>query len=386
MAIQYLNNIDLNQNELQHAVIENQPSDALAGTGVDGQLYFNTTNDVLKIWKNEGWFKVDDFSIGFSFNTSNGVLTATVSNEADVTVDLDGRYLEGNETITLSGDVTGSGTTSITTTIANGAVEFDMIDDAVIITEAEGVGNNDNDTTIPTTAAVKQYVDDSVAGGLIYQGAYDAATNSPDLTTSPNSIAKGWTYTVTVEGTFFTEQVRVGDVLIAEIDNPTTLDDWTTVQNNVDLASATNVGIGNVNIEGPGNKDGLSLSYLSGTATVGLDIEGLPVDDLSQISEYLEVPLYNTADDENHKASIKDLVELVNTTSSKAYTIADTATITYPFTLTTPTQNDVMIQLVDSVTNETVYADVNRISTTQATITFASTPVNSIRVLVQKIG
>ena len=40
----------------------------------------------------------------------------------------------------------------------------------------------------------------------------------------------------------------------------------------------------------------------------------------------------------------------------------------------------------DTVTFETVYADVDRISATEATITFATTPTNPIRVLVQKIG
>ena len=45
-----------------------------------------------------------------------------------------------------------------------------------------------------------------------------------------------------------------------------------------------------------------------------------------------------------------------------------------------------MIQLVDTVTGETVYADVSRTSTTQAAITFASAPTNPIRVLAQKIA
>jgi hypothetical protein len=80
------------------------------------------------------------------------------------------------------------------------------------------------------------------------------------------------------------------------------------------------------------------------------------------------------------------LLNAINSATSKAYTITDTDTITYPFTLTAATQNDTIIQLVDIVTNETVYADVDRISTTQATITFAATPTNSVRVLVQKIG
>lgn len=118
-----------------------------------------------------------------------------------------------------------------------------------------------------TDAASKDYVDNATAGGLIYQGSYDASTNTPDLTTSPNSIQRGWTYTVTVAGTFFTENVEIGDLLIAEVDDPSALTDWTTVQNNVDLATLTTVGIGNVNEAANGD---VSVSYSGGTATIDL--------------------------------------------------------------------------------------------------------------------
>ena len=118
-----------------------------------------------------------------------------------------------------------------------------------------------------TDAASKDYVDNATAGGLIYQGSYDANTNTPDLTTSPNSIQRGWTYTVTVAGTFFTENVEIGDLLIAEVDVPSALTDWTTVQNNVDLATLTTVGIGNVNEATNGD---ISVSYSAGTATIDL--------------------------------------------------------------------------------------------------------------------
>ena len=47
---------------------------------------------------------------------------------------------------------------------------------------------------------------------------------------------------------------------------------------------------------------------------------------------------------------------------------------------------DIIVQLYDTVTYETVYADVDRISVDRLGVTFASTPTNSIRVLVQKIG
>jgi hypothetical protein len=106
-------------------------------------------------------------------------------------------------------------------------------------------GGFSSNTVVPTQLAVKTYVDNAVTGQLVYQGGYDAATNTPDLTTSPNSILRGWTYTVTAAGTFFGEAVEVGDLLIAEIDNPTALTDWTTVQNNIDLATDSVPGIAN---------------------------------------------------------------------------------------------------------------------------------------------
>ena len=67
-----------------------------------------------------------------SWNTGNGVLTVGRNGLSDLTVDLDGRYLTGNQTITLSGDVAGSGTTAITTTIQSAAVEASMLNNNVI--------------------------------------------------------------------------------------------------------------------------------------------------------------------------------------------------------------------------------------------------------------
>ena len=154
----------------------------------------------------------------------------------------------------------------------------------------------------------------------------------------------------------------------------------------VSIATATGsaIGAGNV-VAGTGYRDGLSVVYSNGTATVGLDISGMNVAS-GLVANQLFFPAFNDDAGTNMQVSAAELSDLINPITSKAYTITDTATITYPFTLTTPTQNDTIIQLVDTVTNETVHADVDRISTTQATITFASTPDNSIRVLVQKIG
>ena len=55
MAINFLNSVDLNKNQLIKAAIESQPNDAAAGTGVDGQLYYDTTLDKVKVWTGSAW-------------------------------------------------------------------------------------------------------------------------------------------------------------------------------------------------------------------------------------------------------------------------------------------------------------------------------------------
>ena len=77
---------------------------------------------------------------------------------------------------------------------------------------------------------------------------------------------------------------------------------------------------------------------------------------------------------------------VTNTQTNSANTYAETITdtdLTIDHGLNT---TDVMVQLFDITTGETVYADVDRITAARIGVTFASTPTNSIRVLVQKIG
>ena len=96
MAINFLNNVALNKNELRQARIENQPNNAAAGAGVLGQLFFDTTEDTLKQYVaddgsgNSGWIEVGTTSGVETFTNTSGTYVAFGSDNAsaigDVTV------------------------------------------------------------------------------------------------------------------------------------------------------------------------------------------------------------------------------------------------------------------------------------------------------------
>ena len=239
------------------------------------------------------------------------------------------------------------------------------------------------DPTAAQDAATKQYVDDSVVGGLVYQGGYNANTNVPNLDTNTSiQVSKGFTYTVTVAGLFFTEQVRVGDVLISEVDQAagaSSAANWTTVQNNVDLASSTVIGIGNVSASTTDDLLGMNVAYSAGTASVGLNIDGLSAVTTTDEGSY--VAIYDEDNSANKKISAGDLALSTNaqTTATGTISIGNTiGTVTHAFGVNT------MVQTIDSNGN-TVYCEISRTATTSvATINAAQTGV--ITILVQKIG
>jgi len=98
-----------------------------------------------------------------------------------------------------------------------------------------------SDDTVASAKSIKAYVDSSISGQLVYQGGYNAGTNTPDLETpAGGAVNQGFTYTVTFSGDFFTEAVQVGDVLIAESDDPSGLVDWTVINKNIpDIVNAS---------------------------------------------------------------------------------------------------------------------------------------------------
>jgi hypothetical protein len=79
--------------------------------------------------------------------------------------------------------------TSNGTTPAYDKLTTANINDATLVTAADTVASNDNDTTIPTTAAVKDYVDAQVSGTTLTFADDVAATGSVDLNTQTFTVA-----------------------------------------------------------------------------------------------------------------------------------------------------------------------------------------------------
>ncbi len=162
--------------------------------------------------------------------TKAGVFTAANKNKLDA--------IEAGADVTDSVNVDAAGAVmnSDTTTAAMNFVidEDDM--------------SSDSATKVPTQQSVKAYVDATVTGGLEYKGAYNAATNTPDLEAG-TSVEKGDVYTVSVAGDFFTEAVQAGDMIIAEVDSASSLADYTIVNKNIpDIVDASTTAKGLVEL------------------------------------------------------------------------------------------------------------------------------------------
>ena len=143
-------------------------------------------------------------------------------------------------------------------------------DPTVAANTTAGVG-----TGLPNLATggqIQAAIDTAVSSSLTYRGGYNASTNTPDLTTSPNSILTGDTYAVTVAGDasgFWSPTLNIGDLVIANIDSPATIADWTEVQSNIDVATDTVQGIANFPTSGGLSVTGGAVSIANTTVAAG---------------------------------------------------------------------------------------------------------------------
>lgn len=244
------------------------------------------------------------------------------------------------------------------------------------------------DPTSNQDAATKNYVDTTFAGSgaLIFQGGYDASSSGPN-----SSALKGWTYAVTVAGDgggFWSTPLEVGDLIIAEQDNPASEADWTDIQNNVDVATATTLGLAKFPTAGGLSVSAGAVSLATSGVTAGTygdanSVSQVTVDNKGIVTSATNVDIAITSSQvTDFCTAVDDCVAATNYKQSFGDGVATSFTITHSLNT-----RDVITQIYSNIAPyDTVQCTVERTTVDTLTIDVAQPPAtNEFRVLVQSI-
>jgi len=167
--------------------IDHSTVSILQGAGLSGSNGDITASRTITVGQGVG---ITVNAADVAVNPGNGITANATGTHVEVAGD-------SSLTANSSGLFIEDSTLSIATTQLTGTILFNQIAPAAVITEAEGIGSNDNDTTLPTSAAVKDYVDTNIT-------AQDLDITDGSVTSAVDLDSQ----TLTVQGT--ANEVEVG--------------------------------------------------------------------------------------------------------------------------------------------------------------------------------
>ena len=403
MSKKFLTNLDLTQNQILNVAVHNNAG--APGSPVVGQIYFDTTPSVLRMffWDGSQWV---DMSGDIQDVLGGAGLTASTSANGDVItldVNVDNATIEINSDslrVKDLGITTGKIANSAVTTVkinAN-AVTFDKLQQVAnltVIGNTSGATANPSEvtivtdlgsassTTLATSAAIKSYIDTNVGNLGNLEGGWDASSGSFPVGSAPVAGTKAGDYWyVTVAGTVDSEPFNVGDVIVAKVNAASTSSktDWIRLEVNRDQATTTVLGLvylatnAETQTGTDSNKAVTPASLSSRTATETRT-------GLAEIATDAETAA--GTDDTRIVTPLKLKTLLDNRTGGYAANIGGSGT-SYALSHGLNTI-DVIVMIKDNTTLEEVFTDVVITDAATVTVSFATAPsANAYRVIIKK--
>lgn len=369
MAIRYLTNIDLGTNELQYPVLHSLTSAPTAYTAREGQLYYNSVDNKVKVYNGSVWVSVGAVNSVTSGNTDTITIGGTA---ADPTISAN----TGGVSATQDTLVTGA-------TVYNYILGLDLVYSVGVSSSTFiNVTNTGTDTNPVITAALsatgtadntKYLRGDNTWAAITGIYSWDLGVGGATTETILNTnVVRFLGTTNEIETTLSGKDVVIGLPSDVQIANNLTVGGNLTVNGTVTTVNTETINLADNII--------LLNSNATGTATESAGIE------VERGTDPNRSLIWNEAND-RWELQANDgsyyPIEYTSEASSYVASIGGATSIVVTHNLNT---RDVDVQLYDNTTYETIISDVVRTTVNTITVSFNTAPsAGSIRVLIKKI-